>query len=164
MPLHEGGCLCGDVRYAADREPVRVTICFCRFCQRATGSMGMVEPLFNRAAFRISFGHARRYELTSKGSGKRVTVNFCPTCGTKLFLEFERFPDVVGVYAGTFDDPNWFERAPQNTKFIFLDSAQRGTIVPPGYNTFHEHSMLNDGRPVEPIVFDQTHTIVPFEK
>src|SRR6266567_7997843 len=28
-------------------------------------------------------------------SGKRVTVNFCSTCGTKLFLDLERFPEIL---------------------------------------------------------------------
>lgn len=154
MTLHEGGCLCGDVRYASDADPIRVTVCFCRFCQRATGSTGMVEPIFSRETFRVTFGRPTRYEMTSAGSGKRITVNFCATCGTKLFLEFERFPEIVGAYAGTFDDANWFERNPSNTKFIFLDEAQRGTIVPAGFATFREHAQLGDGTPLEPVVFD----------
>lgn len=157
MSMHNGGCLCGNIRYAASTNPVRVTVCFCKFCQRATGSTGMVEPIFERPAFRVTFGKPTRFELQSAGSGKRVTVNFCPTCGTKLFLEFERFPDAIGVYGGTFDDPDWFERNPGNTKFIFLDMAQEGTLVPAGYNTFREHAILADGTPVEPTVFDATH-------
>ena len=48
---------------------------------------------------------------------------FCSTCGTKLFLDLERFPGTLGVYGGTFDDPNWFERTPQVSRHIFLDSA-----------------------------------------
>ncbi len=159
MESHEGGCLCGNVRYETLAAPVRVTICFCRFCQRATGSAGMVEPIFERPVHRVTFGKPVRYELQSGGSGKRITVNFCATCGTKLHLEFERFPDVIGVYAGTFDDPNWFARTPANTKYIFLDSAQDGTVVPPGFNTFQEHAMHNDGTPIEPQVFSQAYTI-----
>ena len=159
VPIHEGGCLCGDVRYASDANPIRVTVCFCRFCQRATGSTGMVEPIFARNTFRVTFGRVTRYELLSRGSGKRIMINFCPTCGTKLFLEFERFPDIIGAYAGTFDDPNWFERSPSNTKFIFLDSAQRGTMVPAGFKVFRQHSLLSDGTPVEPMTFGEPHLV-----
>jgi len=41
-----GGCLCGDLRYSVEGEPEWVTTCYCRFCQTATGSDYMVEPLF----------------------------------------------------------------------------------------------------------------------
>jgi hypothetical protein len=41
-----------------------------------------------------------------------------------LFLAFERF-GFFGVYGGTFDDPDWFERT-QISRHIFLDSRSRG--------------------------------------
>ena len=83
---------------------------------------------------------------------KRVTVNFCSTCGTKLFLDLERFPEIFGVYGGTFDDPNWFDRTPQTSRHIFLNSAQRSTVIPAGFTAFREHAMLNDGTPVRSVV------------
>ena len=70
-----------------------------------------------------------------------------------------RFADVVGIYAGTFDDPNWFDRSPATTKHIFTGVAQKGTILPPGYNTFTEHAWLNDGTEVAPTVFSGPTTI-----
>lgn len=119
----------------------------------------MVEPIFAKDSFRITFGRPNRYEMPSRGSGKMITIHFCATCGTKLFLEFERFPGFVGAYAGTFDNPDWFERTPTNTKFIFLDQAQTGTVVPSGFNTFREHAILNDGTPVEPMIYAVPHTV-----
>ena len=159
MPLNHGGCLCGAVRYATASKPIRVTFCHCKFCQRATGSAYMVEPIFEKTLFEIASGTPAIYALASNGSGKQVTIHFCATCGTKLFLAFERFPGVVGVYGGTFDDPNWFERTPLTSRHIFLDSAQRGTIIPSGVRTFREHMMLNDGTPAEPVTFEQAHAI-----
>ena len=38
MTIHEGGCLCGGVRYRADGAPARASICNCTFCQRRAGS------------------------------------------------------------------------------------------------------------------------------
>jgi hypothetical protein len=159
MSLNHGGCLCGAVRYAANSEPIRVTFCHCKFCQRATGSAYMVEPIFQRASFEITSGTPVAYTLASEGSGKRVTINFCATCGTKLFLDLERFPEIFGVYGGTFDDPNWFERTPRTSLHIFLGSAQHGTVIPARVRAFREHAILNDGTPVEPLTFGQPHTI-----
>lgn len=155
----EGGCLCGALRYAVGAEPMRVTICYCRFCQRATGSTTMVEPIFNIEDFAFIAGEATTYDLISAGSGKRVTAHFCATCGTKVLLSFERWPDLVGVYAGTFDDPDWFERTGENVKVIFLSSAQDGTIVPPHIKAYEDHATTNDGDPLTPTVFDAPHVI-----
>lgn len=160
MPTHEGGCLCRGVRYATSADPTRVTICYCTFCQVATGAAGMIEPIFKQADFRIIAGKPATFDMASRGSGKRISIHFCATCGTKLSLSFERFADIVGVYCGTFDDPNWFDRSPANTKYIFTGVAQAGTIIPAGYNTFTEHAWLNDGTVVEPIVYGAPKTVV----
>jgi hypothetical protein len=157
--LAQGGCLCGALRYAVSAAPTRLTICHCRFCQRATGSAYMVEPVFQKNDFALTAGKASVYGHRSEGSGKIVDVHFCGTCGTKLFLSFERFPDVVGIYAGTFDDPNWLERAPETLKHIFLGVAQRGTLIPAGVKTYPEHASNNAGEPLEPTVFDRPHVI-----
>jgi len=152
MAGQEGGCLCGKLRYRVETDPLWVTVCFCGFCQRATGAQGLVEPIFETAAFHMLGQVPRRYTHVSTGSGKEVYVHFCPDCGTKTHLTFERWPDRLGVYAGTFDDPNWFSMTPENTKYIFLGKAQRGTLVPPGFNTFREHAAEADGTPIEPEV------------
>jgi hypothetical protein len=160
MPFHHGGCLCGTIRYATTAAPTHVTVCHCKFCQRATGSAYMVEPIFARDALEITAGTPSTYIHISEGSGKRVAIHFCAGCGTKLFLAFERFPEVVGVYAGTFDDPNWFDRSAATSRHIFLSFAQRGTVIPAGFKTYGNHAMRNDGTAESPVVFEQPHTML----
>jgi hypothetical protein len=150
--VHEGGCLCGDVRYMTTAEPVRITICHCTFCQRLTGSAYLVEPIFRRQDV-VFFGTAPKiYHHRSDMSHKRVSVNFCSGCGTTIYLESERFPDVLGLCGGTFDDPNWFDRKSGKCSHIFTRSAQEGVVLPAGLNTFREHALQLDGTPNEPIV------------
>jgi hypothetical protein len=36
--IHEGGCLCGAVRYRVAGEPTVAGVCHCSFCKRRTGS------------------------------------------------------------------------------------------------------------------------------
>ena len=159
MTVHAGGCLCGAVRYETLADPVRVTICHCRFCQRATGSAYMVEPIFRTEDLKVTRGTPSVYDLRSAGSGKIVHVHFCQTCGTKLYLTFERFTGSCGVYAGTFDEPDWFAVGPDNAKHIFLDVARHDTVLPAGINVFQQHATLNDGTPLEPVVFDVPHVV-----
>jgi hypothetical protein len=119
----------------------------------------MVEPIFRRDDLRLTQGTPTVYQHRSEGSGKAVFLHFCPTCGTKLYLTFERFADSCGVYAGTFDDPNWFEIVPETSKHIFVGVARHDTILPAGVPLFGEHAKLNDDTPVEPITIDAPRTV-----
>lgn len=156
---HEGGCLCGRVRYATLAMPSRVTICHCRFCQKATGSAYMIEPIFDAANFVVLDGQPKVFSQVSQGSRKKVHVHFCPECGTKLWLLFERFPDAVGIYAGTFDDPTWFPLDREGSKHIFLGVARPDTIIPPGVPTYIEHAIDIDDKPQKSTVFEVCHRI-----
>jgi hypothetical protein len=154
---HAGGCLCGEVRYEATAAPVWTTICHCTFCQKLTGSAFLVEPIFQRKDVTFSGAQPKTFDHRSGGSGKRVTVNFCGACGATLFLSFERFPDVFGLFAGTFDDPNWFDRSP--SRHIFTRHAQKGVVLPAGAQVFEDHALQLDGTPNAPTVLTEPLTI-----
>ena len=94
----------------------------------------------------------KTYDHRSDSSHKRVTLNFCGRCGTKIFLDLERFPDVFGLCGGTFDDPNWFQHDASKCRHIFTRSAQNGIVLPAGVDTFTEHALQLDGTPNEPTV------------
>jgi hypothetical protein len=150
--VHKGRCLCGDVRYKTLAEPLCVTVCHCRFCQRFTGSSYLVEPIFRKQDVVFADACAKTYEHRSDSSGKRVTLNFCATCGTTLCVDLERFPDILGVCGGTFDDPNWFARGPSKYRHIFVRSAQGGVVLPAGVDLYQEHALRLDGSKNQPTV------------
>lgn len=159
MSINKGGCVCGNLRYETDGDPDRIVFCHCKFCQRATGTAYLLEAMFSRTKFKLTSGRPAQYTLTSAGSGKQLTINFCPTCGTKIYLDLERVPNDIGLYTGTYDDPNWFERFGPNSKHIFLDYAQRGTLIHAGLPVFHEHINTPEGKPNQPIVFETPHQV-----
>ena len=157
MITREGGCLCGDIRYRTTAEPVRLTICHCSFCQKLTGSAYLVEPIFRKRDVIFS-GTPRRYDHVSDGSHKRVTVNFCGRCGTSVYLDLERFPDIVGLCGGTFDDRSWLDHIP-SPRHIYTRSAQAGVVLPAGIDLFEEHAIKLDGTPNEPLVLSHALTV-----
>ena len=110
------------------------------------------HPAIPQAPVTLVTGAFHVHSDRSDGSGKRVTVNYCGRCGTTLYLAFERFPEVLGLFGGTFDDPNWFDRGPEKCLHIFTRSAQKGVVLPAGLKTFREHAFRLDGTPNEPIV------------
>lgn len=149
---HEGGCLCGAVRYRVTAQPAHTTVCHCTFCQRLTGSAFLVEPIFREADVAFSGATPKVHARRSEGSGKQVFVHFCGACGTTLGLKFERFPGVVGVAGGTFDDPSWFDRGPGRSRHIFTRFAQAGVVLPAGVDTYADHFYAADGSANTPVV------------
>ena len=77
---HRGRCLCGEVKYTVHGPPIRVTICYCTFCQRATGSTYLFEPIWPADALTIVEGKPKTYSAISEGSGKEIIISFCDRC------------------------------------------------------------------------------------
>ena len=152
--LAAGGCLCGAVRYAVASEPEWIVNCGCRFCQRATGGAYLVETLFPLDDLDVLSGTPKTHDRRSEGSGKTIRIHFCGTCGTKLFMTFERFDDIYGVFSGTFDDPNWFPRPPEKTNYFFLGEMPDGVVLPPGSDVFYGHALKPDGSENTPQRFE----------
>lgn len=155
MTSREGGCICGRIRYEVVSDPLHVGVCHCRWCQRATGGAFLIEPLFSLEAHRVTRGDPAVYDHLSEGSGRIVHVHFCANCGTKVFLTFERFPSIYGVFGGTFDDPDWFTIAPDTARQIFIESARHDTFLYPGVPSFPAHSLAPDGTPREAVAFTE---------
>ena len=106
MTDHHGQCLCGQTGYDTGGDPLWVTVCYCRFCQHATGSDRMIEPIFERAGFCFTGAAPSVYTLPSEGSGQDIHVHFCATCGTHILTRIPGAHLVLKI--GTLDDPAWF--------------------------------------------------------
>jgi hypothetical protein len=114
----EGGCLCGQVRYSSDAEPVFVGICHCTDCQKFSGSAFATVVALPAAALKVA-GTLKTF--TKPGdSGKPMHRRFCPECGSSILDEADALPGMVMVDAGTLDDPSWVR--PQSQ--IYCGSAQ----------------------------------------
>jgi hypothetical protein len=46
------------------------------------------------------------------------------------------FPDCVGVFPASFDNPNWFQRDPDSVGCFFTSDAPRGMMNPAGFDTY----------------------------
>lgn len=148
--IHEGGCLCGDVRYRASGPALRTLVCHCVFCQKMTGSSSYAESIFPMDAVAFQGAAMSRYTHVSDTSDKRVNVHFCPRCGTTLALTFERWPQLRAISRGTFDDPNWVCVG----SHIWTRSAQTGTALPADTDCFARARATVDGVPELPRRFD----------
>jgi hypothetical protein len=113
-----GGCLCGDIRYRASGEPVVMSICHCRQCQKQTGSAFVEVVAVPQEAFSVE---GTLNTFTNAGdSGRKKHSKFCPRCGTAVVIEAEGFPGMALIMGGTLDDPSWLKPG----LALFCDSAQ----------------------------------------
>jgi hypothetical protein len=109
--LHEGGCLCGTIRYRVVGEPNLAGACHCARCKRMTGSAFSTYAYFDGAAVQMMRGVLTTYECRSDETNRWLKIEFCPTCGTTVTWTAEWSPLARAIAVGTFDDPNWIKPA-----------------------------------------------------
>jgi hypothetical protein len=109
---------------AVEGQVVSMLLCSCLDCQRATGSGHSTVALVPATALSVT-GTPKSAARTAD-SGATFTRHFCGECGTPLYGQSSRAPDLrmlaVGFFAGQTD---WF--APR--QLIFARSQQAWDLV-----------------------------------
>ncbi|OCL10594.1 hypothetical protein AOQ84DRAFT_212600 [Glonium stellatum] len=116
-----GSCLCGKIKYEINDENYLAIVCHCSKCRLSTGSAFSTNLVVPVSSFHLLSAPeaVSRYEIdgTRTGSGFPAVTNFCPACGTTLWVDPQN-PARAGVKvikAGTVTDAAWLkEHAPQS--------------------------------------------------
>ncbi|HEY1057686.1 MAG TPA: GFA family protein [Limnobacter sp.] len=103
---YTGQCLCGAIRYEAVGQPMFMGNCHCRDCQRSSGGAFVPAMLFRDDAVQVE-GEPRFYSSPSDKASQH-SRGFCPHCGSQLFARFERMPGMLGIKAGTLNEPRQY--------------------------------------------------------
>lgn len=119
----EGGCVCGAVRFEAQGEPQRVTICHCNWCQRRTGSAFGVEAVYAEDQVTVRGDTVSEFRHVSDESGRWLDVAFCGRCGSNLGFTLQAVPGIRTLPAGAFDDPSWL--SPERYAFRHVYTRSR---------------------------------------
>jgi len=97
--IHEGGCLCGGIRYRVTGAPLSANICYCTQCQRQTGAAMPAFVSYALDRFRLLAGEPASYR-----SSHIAVRQFCARCGSSLFWRRDG-EDQLDLFLGTLDDP-----------------------------------------------------------
>ncbi len=144
MPeIHEGGCLCGAVRYEVRNKPMRTGVCHCTACQKRTGSAFGIGVYFKQEDVEIVRGTLKSYEFRSDESGRWLKNQFCLECGTTVTWTLELLPGARAVAGGTLDDPNWLKVE----RHGWMRSAHPWFTPPAGVEIF-QHSTLSQPKKI----------------
>lgn len=98
--MHEGGCLCGRIRYRATGRPTQPSHCHCETCRRASGAPFVSWATFAASDFVFVAGTPARYD-----SSAIACRRFCRDCGTQLTFQFHRSPERIDVTLASLDRP-----------------------------------------------------------
>jgi len=123
----DGGCFCGAVRYRLSQEPLTLYACHCTDCQRHTGGSFALFMVVPRDGLEVLQGEPSRYAVTFP-NGLEKYGRFCPRCGSVLWGEPVKFPQIVTVRPGTLDVTSGL--AP--IAHIWTRSAQPWVAIPTG--------------------------------
>jgi hypothetical protein len=124
MTIRKASCTCGQLNAQVSGEPARVTVCHCLECQRRTGSTFGEQARFLRKNVTVS-GNSTDYTRVGDKGG-RVTLHFCPVCGSVVYYEVEAETDLFAIPVGAFADPDF----PAPNVSIY-ESRMHSWVVPP---------------------------------
>lgn len=122
---YSGGCQCGKIRYQLLAEPLTLYVCHCTECQKQSSSAFGMSMTVPREALSITQGQPQEWRRKSD-SDREVICFFCGNCGTRLFHQPERNPNIANLKPGTLDDTSWL----QPVGHVWTRSAQPWFIIP----------------------------------
>ena len=150
--IHEGGCLCGSIRYKVTGNPQYVGVCHCRYCQLRTGSAFGISVYFDDGQVTVIKGEnsMKSYKYRTESSRESL-LRFCNICGTTLLWSSEWRAGMMGIGGGTFDPPAfWYEIEREvfcrsKAEFIDTDINDQFDTGPVYEPKIHEEVRLKGG-------------------
>lgn len=103
MTGFSGRCLCEQVHYRCDADPMLAGHCHCVDCRKSSGSGHCTHVIIPETRFQAE-GVLRWYDHPAD-SGHIVSRGFCPTCGCPIASRNSGMPGIVAVRASSLDDP-----------------------------------------------------------
>ena len=99
-----GGCTCGRVRYELREDPIAFYACHCTDCQRESGSAFGLSMVVRSEGVALVAGEPKLFGVRQPDGLHRRSLR-CPDCGTRLWSEPVKFPQIRTLRPGTLDDP-----------------------------------------------------------
>ena len=100
-----GGCLCGNIRYSVSAPVEKIIACHCTHCQKSSGTGASHNAAVPTAAVTFTSGKPKRYADTA-ASGNVLNRYFCGDCGSPIYSQREKLPEMMVLKVGTLDAPN----------------------------------------------------------
>ena len=128
----EGGCTCGHVRFKMTSEPMIVHGCYCRLCQRQTGTSFAQNALIEADRVKLLSGEVEETVVdTPSGAGQKIAR--CPKCHIAVWSNYldsagddNSGEEIRFIRVGTLDEP---DKMPPDIH-IYTSTKQPWFILP----------------------------------
>ena len=100
-----GGCLCGAIRYTVSQPLEKIIACHCTHCQKASGTGASHNAVVPTSAVSFTKGTPKMYADTA-ASGNILKRYFCGDCGSPIYSQREKVPEMMVLKVGTLDEPS----------------------------------------------------------
>ncbi len=97
----EGGCLCGEIQYCINAQPLDAGYCHCRLCQRSSGAPTLAWLTVIADGFSYTKGRPAIFH-----SSPHSQREFCGNCGTQMAFRLSASPKTVDVTLASLHDPS----------------------------------------------------------
>ncbi len=99
--LHvDGSCHCQRIKFKAEVDTSKVSICHCTDCQTMTGAPFRVIVPVAKENFKLLQGQPKTYLKIAESGNRRIQA-FCPDCGASIYATSEFNQEVFGLRVGT---------------------------------------------------------------
>jgi len=103
--IRKASCSCGQLELICAGDPVRVSMCHCLECQKRTGSIFGTQARYGRDKVTVEGKSTEFVRVGDEGS--RITLHFCPACGSTVFWQICGMEEFLAVAVGAFADANF---------------------------------------------------------
>jgi len=119
-PPFKGSCLCGEVHFTANAEPVIVSCCHCSNCKKYTGTVFTTNVVFPTNCITITKGQdlVSIFKDEAQDSGNSLERHFCSKCGSPLYNLGGDFGRTCAVFYSALDG---FDHGPPKVEYYSKD-------------------------------------------
>jgi hypothetical protein len=132
---YQGGCLCGQIRYAISQFEPKMAHCHCSMCRKFHGAAFASFGSVRRENFRWLQGEA---ELVAYQAPNGTVRRFCKQCGSSLtFADSAEAVDLIEIALGSLDTP----LTQQPDAHIYVGSKANWSVIADGLPQYLEGRM-----------------------
>ena len=127
-----GSCQCGAVKLSVKTDKLVSYICHCLECKKQSASIFAISVPLVKDHVNIT-GHLGIYDRSAK-SGAMTSCYFCLTCGSRIYHQSNRSPDMITLKGGVLDGVENLEPVAH----LWVKRKAAWVQIPPEIETYDE--------------------------